>query len=584
MTRRAPQRRSFRMHPRLLYDVIQRQAGSLAKAVLEAVMNAVDAKATRVEIEVSTERLVITDDGKGFRNADEIENFFETFGQPHEEAEEKVYAAFRMGRGQLFAHGRNRWRTGPYAMDVDIKAMGTDYDLQDGLKPAPGCRIEIELYDDHRMLPSQLDRCLADIEQYVKYFEIPVSVNGRQVSRDPATERWDVETDEYRIRFRSTGSVDVYNLGAWVRDYAPQQFGTGGTVVAKRKLTVNFARNDLMADCPVWRNLQRDLDRIARERIAGRAERMTEEQREYVISQVRAGVYVENVRTLRIFGDVRRVHWSIEMLERHARKHHITQAAAAQLYDGRGDKLMQLNSAIVFSLLTLERFRVASVMELVTLLTDRGLWNGALESVTPVPLTTAAAALSSENRIIPEAQWKPWERLVIEFLSRGAIASTVCPDHRARRVLTIGESDVYDGWTDGSTYIALDRRQLRGLTSLEQWYKVGHLLIHEYCHDDSTENSHVHGAVFFENHHNFSRTRIGPFLEAVMRDWPDALRRDSRTLRGRIARLRDELVRIQREAEDRVALEDEHDRVSDQLALFDVPRIPVHRPAARRAA
>ncbi len=30
---------------------------------------------------------------------------------------------------------------------------------------------------------------------------------------------------------------------------------------------------------------------------------------------------------------------------------------------------------------------------------------------------------------------------------------------------------------DGGTYIALERRQLRGLTSLEQWYRLGHLLL-----------------------------------------------------------------------------------------------------------
>lgn len=580
----AQERRLFKMHPRLLLDVIQRQAGSLGKAVLEAVMNAVDAKASRVDISVTTAGVVITDDGKGFRNAEEIEKFFETFGQPHEEAEEKVYAAFRMGRGQLFAYGRNQWRTGPYAMDVDVKLMGAAYDLQEGLPHAPGCKIGIDLYDNLRMLPSQLDRCLADVEKYVKYVTIPVVLNGRQVSRDPTSERWDVETEDYFIRFRTTGPVDVYNLGVWVRDYDSSRFATGGTVVAKQKLVVNFARNDVMDECPIWRRLQRDLDQRARDRVARRSERMTEEQREYVIAQVRAGTHVDNLRSLRIFGDVRRVHWSIDMLDRHVRKHHITQLAAAQLYDGRGDKLMQLNSAVVLSSVTLERFRVGSVLELVTLLQARGLWDGGLASVTPVALEIAAAELSAVNHIVPEAQWKPWERLVIEFLSRGAIMSTLCPDHRASRVLKIGESDIYAGWTDGSTYIALERQQLRGLTTLAQWYRLGHILIHEYCHDDSTENTHVHGAEFFENHHNFTRERIGPFLESVMRDWPDAIRRDGRTLRGRIARMRDEIARIEREAENRVAVEEEHERVSAQLALFDAPRVAAHRPANRRAA
>ena len=36
---------AFTMHPQLLYSVIQRQAGTLNKAILEGVMNGVDARA-----------------------------------------------------------------------------------------------------------------------------------------------------------------------------------------------------------------------------------------------------------------------------------------------------------------------------------------------------------------------------------------------------------------------------------------------------------------------------------------------------------------------------------------------------------
>ena len=62
------ERRSFSMHPRLLYDVIRRQAGSLGKAVLEAVMNAADARATRVEVTIEPDRVLIMDDGQGFQS------------------------------------------------------------------------------------------------------------------------------------------------------------------------------------------------------------------------------------------------------------------------------------------------------------------------------------------------------------------------------------------------------------------------------------------------------------------------------------------------------------------------------------
>ena len=112
--------RTFKMHDKLLLDVIKKQAGSIQKAVLEGVMNSIEAGASQVDVTVEPTQIRIIDDGRGFQSRQEIELFFETFGQPHTESENKRWAQFRMGRGQLFAFGRNEWRTGPYVMRVDI--------------------------------------------------------------------------------------------------------------------------------------------------------------------------------------------------------------------------------------------------------------------------------------------------------------------------------------------------------------------------------------------------------------------------------------------------------------------------------
>ena len=63
------QRRHLNMHPKLLLDVIKRQAGTLHKAVLEGIMNGIEAGATRVDIAYVAKpkpTLRITDNGKGF--------------------------------------------------------------------------------------------------------------------------------------------------------------------------------------------------------------------------------------------------------------------------------------------------------------------------------------------------------------------------------------------------------------------------------------------------------------------------------------------------------------------------------------
>ncbi len=72
--------RKFSMHPDLLYSVIKNQAGSIGKAILELVMNSIDAGATRVDITLDRRTVKVADDGKGFTSRQEIDEFFETFG------------------------------------------------------------------------------------------------------------------------------------------------------------------------------------------------------------------------------------------------------------------------------------------------------------------------------------------------------------------------------------------------------------------------------------------------------------------------------------------------------------------------
>ena len=144
--------RRFKMDEKLLFDTIQRQAGTLEKANVEGVMNSIEAGATLVivglDISGPTAIMTITDDGKGFRDQQEIEDFFETFGKPHSENEKVIWKQFRMGRGQMFAYGKNTWRTGNFRMVVDIKEWGLNYEFEDDLPYHDGCEITIELYDN----------------------------------------------------------------------------------------------------------------------------------------------------------------------------------------------------------------------------------------------------------------------------------------------------------------------------------------------------------------------------------------------------------------------------------------------------
>lgn len=184
------QRRTLGMHPNLLMDVIQRQAGSISKALLEAVMNSIDAGAGVCEITLEAERFAVVDDVRGFQSQTEIDAHFETFGTPHQEGD-ATYGRFRMGRGQLMAFGRNRWTSNVFRMDVYIKVDGLDYHLTVAPEneAIAGCRIEVELYEP--MLPSDLQRTQRELRDMVAFAQIPVVLNGTTISKPPHEQTWD---------------------------------------------------------------------------------------------------------------------------------------------------------------------------------------------------------------------------------------------------------------------------------------------------------------------------------------------------------------------------------------------------------
>jgi len=120
-----PETIPFTLHARAIRFLVTHQSGTVQKAILEAVMNSIDAGATRVDVNIGFEQMEITDNGKGFASREEILEYFATFCAPHQEGDAR-YGRFRMGRGQLFNLGPNRWRSGEFLMEVDFTANDDD--------------------------------------------------------------------------------------------------------------------------------------------------------------------------------------------------------------------------------------------------------------------------------------------------------------------------------------------------------------------------------------------------------------------------------------------------------------------------
>lgn len=532
------ERRALKMHPKLLLDVIKRQAGTIQKAVLEGVMNSIEAKGGEVAVTIEPRKVTIVDNGKGFQNAQEIENWFETFGQPHDESEGKKWAQFRMGRGQMFAFGRNVWRTGKFRMLVDVNSWGKceassdlTYELQSNLPDEKGCSIEIDLYEP--ISDREISGIVREIETYVKYVDIPVSVNGLQVNKDPAHEQWGRESNDAAYIKLTAGSrgLDVYNLGVFVRHYAEWEFGTSGVVVSKKKLDVNFARNDVIKSCKVWREIRDVIDKSDRVKKIKTKAVLSEGERLSLIDKLGAGELTEHeAKNAKLFVDASGHAWSAKTIGNAG----FVSWTVAPKRDRRADRLLQRKTCLALDEDIVNEFNCKphELFEKQWKFTDVGCSIKLLGWKHKLPYADfeeAVKGIESRNDILHESKWRERERIWLRIANRMQhelhyhYSNGLDNPLRSMplRKLTVGQSETADGWTDGATYVAIRRKFMEKYSytqddrpDISGLHAMMILLVHELCHDNNSEDAD-HGAEFYKAFHDIMRYQSHGVLKTI---------------------------------------------------------------------
>lgn len=537
------EKRSFKMHKELLVSVIKRQAGSLWKATIEGVMNAVDAGANRCELSLTQGMLIIKDNGKGFRSKEEIEQFFETFGQPHEEREAKVFGQFRMGRGQLFAYGRNTWRTGTFEMTVDIEADGLDYHLTTDLPHQDGCSITVELYK--QLTFTEYSEMTQQIENNVLYVNFPCLLNQKQINKEPTKQKWDTETVEASIRYRQYGDLNVYNQGIKICSMPRYRYGVGGDVVTKKAVMVNFARNDIMSDCPVWKNiaktLQEHANAVATATRAETARTQAEAERQALAEQNTVGrgrgaKRLSDADRLRLINQMRDhalTTWQMQtakVIQQEGRKVNVSFTQIKKLakckvtmppssiyhheYERESRTIMNMKLAFVMDRKNLQRWNVLDGMSLVAEI-NRVQGPHSETRLTWVSWEDVTKSVSREHIILEEKQLNRVE-LVALYAMRAAkdrfrYGASDLPN--TDRQIYIGMGPL-DSWTDGSTFVAINRRIVQSWKLGPIAYgKYGALIMHELCHrEPSTDTAHSHDPSFFRRYFSYTQGCALPYF------------------------------------------------------------------------
>lgn len=533
MTEVKTQTRTLQMDPNLLLDVIKRQCGTFDKALLEGGMNGIEAinalkmnggtcKDESIYITYkktdTTAIVTIQDYGKGITTKKEIEDFFETFGTPHEESEHKIYAQFRMGRGQMFSFGKNIWRTGTFELTVDVKHKGLEWDFKENLPFVDGCHITIELYEEnHNRFPANTVDCLKEsVKKQMEFVQSPIIFNGEQVNTPPQDCIWDFEDDFAWYNFKIGDILSIFNLGVFVQN----KWNTKGIVVSKKQLKVNFARNDVMSDCPIWYHINEVVKKNVVQKSKKKYVSLSENERRAILKDVLYGQQEYNdIKGSRILQTAQDKYWSFSMFLKNRQPWTFAEVGSRQ-----ADTCIQQGSHVVFAREMLEAMNYSGEEKyffdwlLKTLIDEDNDWSlrhakddFKFKSRIYETFDRACISISNKFTIVPQNKMTIIEKRLV-----GVFESFDCWDGR---LIRIGIADSAVAWTDGRAYITLDRNYLKNM-SLDWDGDISELfstMSHELAHDNDTSNSDIHAEVFYENYHDITsrRGQRNPFTHVL---------------------------------------------------------------------
>jgi hypothetical protein len=492
------------MHPKLLLDVIKRQAGSIEKAITEGVMNAIEAGSPEVRVTATQNKIEIIDTGRGFSALDEIQRCFEMFGAPHTEEENKIWANFRMGRGQMFSFGVNTWRTGLYTLRVDIENKGLNYDIEQAEELHNGCHITIDLYK--KLESYQLYSIERALVQQLAYAPVPIYFNGELISKDPSQEEWTMETEDAYIRTDANDSLYVYNIGIMVRTfYSGSSFGVGGIVVSKKQLQVNFARNDIQSTCPVWQRVGEALQKLAGDSFtADKAYSAAEIERIGALLSTKQHINKSVFEAKLIQSVTGRVYSMKQLCNMLSKYNYFTAAPGGSRV---GDKLQRSGIAFVVDENTLKLFRVSSFRHLINLWLDHGTFGfrSAMDKLKDkyVAFNELTQGYHDKYETFDNNDCSKYQQAWLHVAGVIIEQALTADCGEPARVAMCGESAVATAWTDGKTYIAYDKSFLNSLSfTLEGVLKLGFVTLHELQHGIPDTDKHSHDQSFYEDFHD----------------------------------------------------------------------------------
>ncbi len=538
---------SFSVDPAIIRSIIGAQAGSIEKAMMEAVANSIDAGATRIDVAVSPTCVRIRDNGAGLASKSEVKKLFGVFGFDHDNLT-REHGRFGVGRGQLFCYGVNRWRTNTFELEVDVEHKGFDYDFRSNLPKVAGMDISIDLFKPLSLRDSyNLEEAFRDL---IRYSVVPVFYNDKQISLSPQEIKWPQDSPDAWFDLKREGTLRLYSQGLLVDQTS--RHGVGGVVVTRpgSAFMLNMARNDIVKDrCPVWGRVEKVLRAKARELGAAGAKRntLTDSQRRAMAAEALSSGTLDTLIGHPLFTLSNGRHVNLQSLL--SRR----DWAVAPAGDRTADILLSRKSLYVFAPDTMARFGVDGIDELKQRLLkaldrieqeeDTHPWTvkhyrqTLKEIVVHFDLSKFKDLVNLSFTQVKLSDLKSEEKAALHairhmgvnmgHIQNGLLRHQLGDSFRYRspRTIRVMASESSAGMTDGLSNIWIERSQLKKARfGLSGFAELTTLLAHEYSHLESSQGSHGHDQAFYEMYHDLTRststarlavTGLGQYLRGI---------------------------------------------------------------------
>jgi hypothetical protein len=366
------------------------------------------------------------------------------------------------------------------------------------------------------------------VKKQMEFVEVPIVFNGEQINTPPVDCKWDFEDEFAYYNFNIGDKLFLYNLGVFVQE----KWGTNGIVVAKQQLKVNFARNDVMADCPVYYHINEVVKKHLVKKSAKKYISMSKYERRAILTNLRDGQQLyRDVRGARILQTAQDKYISFLMFLKNDQPWTIGNVGNRQ-----ADKCIQQGTHTVFAREMLEAMNYSGEDKdffgwlLKTLIDSNeasdGRWGSQYndydlkrnkdkflaKSNLYEPFHKAVQSIDSKFTIIAHNKLTKIEKRLL-----GVLGDFNCWDGRKLR---IGVSASAAAWTDGSMFINLERDWIKSL-SLDYDGDIAYLfsvMAHELAHDSDTSMTDIHGEDFYEKYHDITSRRYGsnPFSHCLI--------------------------------------------------------------------